>query len=109
MKQRLLHFFVIPLMVFSLLFCGCDRGGEAAYITETDSDGNVITVAVNNSDVMYDQITALVDRNDGDAEYINSIRSYEVIQPEKIMGFSRCAYGMSDGYYYSLNLIASHT
>ncbi len=106
MKQRLLRLFIIPTVIFCLLFCGCDGGGDVTYVTETDSEGNVITVTVNSTAPTYAQITELVDRNDGDAEYIKSIRSYEIIKPEKTAGYSRCAYGMSDGYYYTLNSAA---
>ncbi len=101
MKRMLFRFWMILIVVLCLLFCACD-GGDVTYVTETDSDGNVITVAVDSSVPVYDQITELIDRDENGVEYINAVRSYEIIYPEKVNGHSRSAYGMSDGYYYTL-------
>ena len=79
MKQRLLHFFVIPLMVFSLLFCGCDGGDGITYTTETDRHGNIVTVAAAGELQEGAVITSLADRETSDeSAYITGLKTYQV-------------------------------
>ena len=79
MKQRLLHFLVIPLMVISLLFCGCDGGDGITYTTETDRHGNVLTVAAAGELQEGAVITSLADRETSDeSAYITGLKTYQV-------------------------------
>ena len=79
MKQRLLHFFVIPLMVISLLFCGCDGGDGITYTTETDRHGNIVTVAAAGELQEGAVITSLADRETSDeSAYITGLKTYQV-------------------------------
>ena len=79
MKQRLLHFLVIPLMVISLLFCGCDGGDGITYTTETDRHGNIVTVAAAGELQEGAVITSLADRETSDdSAYITGLKTYRV-------------------------------
>jgi len=83
MKQRVLRLFVIPILVFCLLFCGCDGGGSVA--VGTDASGNPVS-PTNNKDKsgrFETVITELVDWDDPDAEYITTIKTYEMLPVER--------------------------
>ncbi len=83
MKQQLLRFFVIPIVVFCLLFCGCESGGSAAH--GTDALGQTVSPTENKGDSgrFETVIVELVDQDDPDAEYITAIKTYEILPVEE--------------------------
>ena len=82
MKQRVLRLFVIPILVFCLLFCGCDGGGSAAVGTEASGQSASPTENKDKSGRFETVITELVDWDDPNAEYITTIKTYEMLPVE---------------------------
>ena len=83
MKQRVLRLFVIPILVFCLLFCGCDGGGSAAVGTEASGQSASPEENKDKSGRFETVISELVDRDDPDAEYISTIKTYEMLPTEE--------------------------
>ena len=100
MKQRLLRLFIIPTVIFCLLFCGCDSGGSAA--VGTDASGNPVspTNTKDKSGRFETVITELVDGAATDDDYITGVKTYERLQTEcALTGYIRCIWGDGDYLY----------
>ncbi len=95
-------FCIILISVLCLLFCACDHTEDVTYTTETDSDGNVITMAAEHTDPVSEPRQILFDRDDPDAEYITTAKAYEILPTERTIDPLWCRY--VDGAYFYVML-----